>query len=375
MPTLEKLLSDLKTQFESHQNPIEYYKESIQAQIRYYRWATEPQVHLALLQIERARLAKGKIYEEAQDETHIRLGYDAEDQIIFEERTVHSSSGSYQKFIQHNTDSSSVFHFKQGKLEGLAYLKRKAGLADHFVSYSPGVVNTAEYYFFENDRLQRIQTLNNYDAFKQAPQHPLYHIEYDALGAIELISRTDQPSDFFPNGQQVNIYKKNKYSLKALSDIFLNESFGFIEDQFLSNQAVVGDYLAIVLHNAFNGEQWLPFQIHVVKQKTPLNKNIELTDYLDFSKLVPPDSSSYPLKLVEVSNLLMQEIALKEKYELPSKLLEILGKMVIKARSTSETGTHLKIIVLDLPDDFHEPALGVLRRIYSAKACKTFLQK
>lgn len=376
MPALEILLSDLKTQFERHLTSIEDYEQQIRPQIQYYRWATEPQFHLALLQIERARLAKGKVFTEPQDETYIRLGYDIENRIIFEERTTHSSSGPYLKFIEYHPDSIKVYQYKQGKIDGLAYLTIKENQPDIHVSYSPGVVNTAEQYFFEQGRLTSIQTLNNYDAFKQDAQQPLYSITYDTLGAIQLITRTDQPSKFFPTGQEINIYKKSKYSLKALSDIFLDESLLYLQDQFQTQEGfLTADCLLLVLHNAFNGESWLPFQLHELPVKAPLTNSIAVADYLDFSLLAPPEDSNYPKRLTEVSQLLMQEIELKEKYELPMKLLEKLGKRVVAARSEQTKGTPLKVLVLDLPDDFYEEVLSVLKRLYPAKTCKAFLEK
>ncbi len=375
MPTLESLLSDLKSQFESHQTQYESFQESTQPRVQYYRWATEPQFHLALFSVERARLPKGKVYHEPQDETYYRIGYDSMDRIVFEERSAHSSSGAYQKFIDYHSDATWVYQFKQGELDGLAYQTQREGQPDIYVSYSPGVVNSAEQYFFDNGRLIKIQSLNNYDAFKQDTQHPMYTITYDALGAIDLITRIDQPSNFFPNGQEVKVFKKAKYSLKALADIFQEEFLKYLTNQYTPAQIMDGHCLGIVLHNAFNSDAWLPFQLYALEITTPLTKQITVAEYLDFSQLVPPDVSSYSKRLTEVSQLLMQEIELKEKYELPVKLLEKVGKSVVNWISEQGKGTPIKVLALDLPDDFYEEVISILRRTYSAKACKNFLEK
>lgn len=375
MSTLESLLSDLKSQFESHQTPYEFFQESTEPSIQYYRWATEPQFHLALFSLERARLSKGKVYHEPQDEAYYRIGYNSEDQIVFEERSAHSSSGPYQKFIEYHSDAMWVHQFKQGKLDGLAYQTRREGQPDIYVSFSPGVVNTAEQYFFDKGRLIKIQSLNNYDAFKQDPQHPMYIIEYDALGAVDLITRIDQPSNFFPNGQEVKVFKKTKYSLKALTDIFQAEYLQYVADQYKLNQKTDSPCLVIVLNNAFSSDTWLPFQLYALEATTPLTKQTTVTDYLDFSQVGPPDVSSYNTRLVEVSQLLMQEIELKEKYELPMKMLEKVGKSVVDWISEQGKGTPIKVLALDLPDDFDEEVISILRRTYSAKACKNFLKK
>lgn len=375
MPTLESLLSDLKSQFESHQTSDTFFQTSIEPSIQYYRWATEPQFHLAPFSMERARLSKGKVYNEPQDEAYYRVGYDSMDRMVFEERSAHSSSGAYQKFIEYHSDTTWVHQFKQGELDGLAYQRRKEGRPDLYVSYSPGVVNTAEQYFFDKDRLIKIQSLNNYDAFKQDPQHPMYKFAYDALGAVDSITRIDKPSTFFPNGQEVKVFKKTKYSLKALTDIFQEEYLQYIADQYTLNQKTDSLCLVIVLHNAFNSDHWLPFQLYFLAEHTQLTKQTTVADYFDFSQVGPPDVSSYNQSLLEVSQLLMQEIELKEKYELPLKLLEKVGKKVVDWISEQGKGTPIKVLALDLPDDFHEEVISSLRRTYTAKAYKDFLKK
>ncbi len=376
MPTLESLLFDLKSQFESHQTPYEFFQESTEPSIQYYRWATEPQFHLALFSLERARLPKGKVYHEPQDEAYYRIGYNSENQIVFEERSAHSSSGTYQKFIEYHSDAIWVHQFKQGKLDGLAYQTQKEGQPDIYVSFSPGVVNTAEQYFFAKGRLIKIQSLNNYDAFKQDPQHPIYTIEYDALGAVDLITRIDQPSNFFPNGQKVRVFKKAKYSLKALVNIFQEEYMRYSIDQYIPPDQETDEHcLCIVLHNAFNSDTWLPFPLYTLEATTPLTKQTTVTDYLDFSQVAPLHTSRFSQRLVEVSQLLMQEIELKEKYELPMKLLEKVGKRVVDWILEQGKGTPIKVLALDLPDDFYEEVISILRRTYSAKACKNFLKK
>lgn len=372
MKTRAELLTDLIDQFQNHDTPIEAFEQAVRPNIEYYRWATEPQFHLAPLSIERARLPKGKVFEQAQEDAYIKLGYNARDQIISEERTSSSSSGTYQKFIQYQSNAIWSFLFKKNQLEGLAYLAIKDNQAVQFVSYSPGVVNTAEHYFYEAGRLREIQTLNNYDAFKRAPQHPVYTIEYDALEEINLIVRVDQPSDFFPNGQQLNVYKKSKYSLKALTDIFLLEMSKAVQKHLEGHKLGDRDCLALILHNSFNGENWLPFQIYTLQEQVALEKDTTVEAYLDFTQLSNTPKPHHRLR--EVSNLLMQELALKEKYDMPFKLLEKLGKGITTELATDAAGTKVKVLALDLPDDFYAEVFGVLQRVYSSRACKDFLQ-
>ena len=373
METRAELLTDLIGQFHNHDTPIEAFEQAIRPNIEYYRWATEPQFHLAPLSIERARLPKGKVYDQVQEDAFIKLGYNAQGQIIFEERTSSSSSGAYQKFVEYRSNTTWSFLFKKSQLEVLAYLTIKDNHPYQFVSYSPGVVNTAEHYFYRGDRLQEIQTLNNYEAFKLAPQHPVYTIEYDRLGEINLILRVDQPSDFFPNGQRLSVYKKSKYSLKTLTDIFQSEMSNAIRNHLEKHKPEDGDCLALILHNSFNGENWLPFQIYTMQAQLTLEEGTMIETYLDFTQL--SNSTTSNSRLREVSNLLMQELELKEKYEMPLKLLKKLGKEVAAELAANDDGTKLKVLALDLPDDFYEEAFSVLKRVYSSRECKSFLQK
>ena len=64
---------------------------------------------------------------------------------------------------------------------------------------------------------------------------PNYHITYNKLGDISEIKRKDEPSDFFPNGQDLTIYKKHNYSIKALTEILISELVELIK-QGLQNQ-------------------------------------------------------------------------------------------------------------------------------------------
>ena len=77
-----------------------------------------------------------------------------------------------------------------------------------FASFEKKVVNTVDKYLYEEGRLVNINSYSSYKAFGyRKPQTPNYKIRYNKVGKISEIKRIDEPSDFFPKGQNIVIFK------------------------------------------------------------------------------------------------------------------------------------------------------------------------
>jgi len=59
-------------------------------------------------------------------------------------------------------------------------------------------------YIYENRKLTKIYSLWTYE---KIVQRPIYEINYGIRNEIQKIVRKDKSSDFFPNGQQIVVYK------------------------------------------------------------------------------------------------------------------------------------------------------------------------
>ena len=84
-------------------------------------------------------------------------------------------------------------------------------------------------------------------------------------------------------------------------------------------------------------------------------------------------------RINETSHLLMQEIELKGKYDLPLKILIRIAKGIKLWYSEninySEIIDNPIILPLDFPDDFYEDVSSVLQRIYSKGEIKKLENK
>jgi hypothetical protein len=359
-----EILEALKEELKNHSVSIKEYENQIFPKIVKFEWATEPQVHLELLKIERARLPKGKIYTEKNDNTPIKLGYDIQDRIIFEEE-----EEKYRMFISYKDNSVWGYKFSDGKIDRIEYQTLEKGIPKTFASYEEGVVNTVDKYEYLNERLVKINSYSSYEAFGYSPQMPNYHVAYNKLGDISEIKRKDEPSDFFPNGQDLIIYKKHNYSIKALTEILISELVELIKQDLQNQNFNQKKLLLIFISNSFNSDDWFPPRFSIIKPKNLMKLDVTIDELIDLNLVF----TDYPVsdKLVESSNLLMQEIELKEKYETPYKILIKAAKEIKSWWSKSnEKNDNLIILPLDFPDDYYESILSALQRIYSNNEIK-----
>ena len=110
----------------------------------------------------------------------------------------------------------------------------------------------------------------------------------------------------------------------------------------------------------------MPFNIAVVDIK-PINE-IAMHDFIDFDWLdVETISSS---KIQKISELLMQEIELKGKLDIPFKLLMKLSKTL---KSNMERSSFL--LPLDFPKDYSATNFSIINRLYSKKDFSHLLDK
>ncbi len=358
-----EILEDLKEELDNHSVSVKEYENQIFPKIVKFNWATEPQLHLELLKIERARLPQGKIYTEKNNNTTIKLGYDSHNRIIFQEEE------RYKFFIFYKDNSVWGYKFSDGKIDRIEYQTLEQGIPKTFASYEKGVVNTVDKYEYRNERLVKINSYSSYEAFGYNPQMPNYHITYNKLGDISEIKRKDEPSDFFPNGQDLTIYKKHNYSIKALTEILISELVELIKQGLQNQNFNQKKLLLIFISNSFNSDDWFPPRFSIIKPKGFMKLDVTIDELIDLDLVF----SEYPVsdKLVESSNLLMQEIELKEKYETPYKILIKAAKEIKSWWSKSnEKIDNLIILPLDFPDDYYESILSALQRIYSKNEIK-----
>lgn len=379
MKSHKEILNSLKKQFDNFNIPIKDFENQILPAIVKTNWATEPQFHLELLKIERSRLPKGKIFEKETNDTYVQLGYDQKERIIFEKKSNQDAAGAYVKFISYQEDSIWSYMFSDQQIDGIEYQILHDNKPHLYASYKQGVVNTVDKYFYREDRLVKIDSFHSYEAFGDSiPQRPDYLIEYNKIGDISEIRRVDASSDFFPKGQDLVIYKKHKYSLKSLSDILVYETSELIKEELKKEDNQSKNCLILYLLSTFNSDDWLPPRIPFFQAKNSLTESTTIEEYININ--TDPDNLPYTVseKLSEVSMLLMQEIELKEKYDLPLKLLLKVAKEIKdwcrKFPINSNTGKPLIILPLDFPDDYYEEVLLVLSRVYSPREIKVIQQ-
>lgn len=368
MKTHQAILESLKQQFEEHKTSMLEYENQIFPLVVKTKWATEPQFHLALLKIERSRLPKGKVYEVKKDSASVKLGYDQQNRIVYEEREDRHSSGGYKKFIFYEADKIWVYKYSDNSIEGIEYLILEKGIPVRFASFEKGVVNSVDKYVYEEGRLAKIDAYVSYEAFGQEPQMPNYEIVYNRLGDIEEIIRIDEPSDFFPEGQHLVIFKKHNYSTKALTEILISESVNLIKQQLKKQSFDKRKCLLVFISNAFNSDDWLPPRFSIVAPQTSDNPDLKMHEFIDFETISFEKDPSLNDRFNESAMLLMQDLELKEKFGLPFKILLKIAKE-IKLFCADQFGTKGKLVVLplDFPDDYYEPVASILARIYSKK--------
>lgn len=367
MKTHEEILNSLKEQFENHRVPISEYESQILPQVETVKWATEPQFHLMLLKIERSRISKGRVYKEERTGTTIKLGYDNQNRTIYEE-----GRGQYKKFIFYKEDSVWLYEFSNDKIKKIEYQTIEQSYPATYASYAQGVVNTVDKYVFEDKQLVEIDSYNSYEAFGHSPQMPNYFITYNQLGDISEIRRVDESSDFRPKGQDVAIYKRHGYSIKALRGILISELKKSITHELQQHDFDGQTLLLIFISNAFGSDGWLPPRFSIVKPMD--NGHFDKTIY----ELIKIDAvvSEHPVsnKLEEAARLLEQEVELQEKYRMPQKILVKAAKEIKlwwSENSSDKGNEELVIFPLESPDDNYLDVSTILKRLYSSREIKT----
>ena len=87
MNNLEKLLINLKEQFETFSTPEKEFHDKVHKQVKKMIWSTEPQIHLELFKLERSRISKGRLLkkEPLKKECCVKTCFDVQGKPIYEE--------------------------------------------------------------------------------------------------------------------------------------------------------------------------------------------------------------------------------------------------------------------------------------------------
>ncbi len=371
MKAHQELLKSLKEQFESNTTTIADYEATALSSIIRWQWATEPQFYLEQLSIERSRKPKGRLMknEPAEKKYCVRMGYNANDQLVYEEAWTNHPTNGYKKFYLNQVNQILSYTFKRnGKLDEIELLKLENSIPSWFGNVARHKASSIDNYTYEVGKLSEIRTMWVSEPYVQ---FPLYKINYDEFDNLKLIVRTDAPSDFFPEGQQIEVFQQTAYSLKALTTIFVEETMRQLKAALIAPSNKTPNCLLLVLENPFNSEDWLPLKFGFRKVELNFETEGMLKDFFDLELLELLANKKANAALTKVSNLLMQEIELKEKYDLPYKLLIKIAKELKKwLKTQAGISDQLMIFPLDFPDDYSLETVGILRRIYSVKEIK-----
>ncbi len=357
-----ELIKVLKQKFKKHTNPAKKYADDLLPQVDKFVWSTEPQYYMEQLAIELGRLPKGRILKAEPEELYCcyKTGYDKDGNILTEEYWAgHPSNGHTKFFVREANQMHSYTIDRNDTLEHIEFSEYDNGKPIVYGRYSRYVAAGADSYFYsDNGKLNRIE--NSTDRSFEI-QETAFDIDYDNLGAIEKITRTDEVSATFPKGQTIVVYKKTEYSIKALIDIFTEEMVDVLTQAIKNNPK---QYAMVAVEAAFSSDDWLPLMLYVFNEEKPLTKDLLLQDFIN------QDDVMYEVigtdKLKEVSLLLLHQATTQEKYDLPYKLLIDIAKKV--KQNIEELDTIL--IPADLYDDYSETVLSLLGKIYSKKELK-----
>ena len=359
--TNPQLLKHLKGAFEKNNVSQKSLADRIMPLIEKKVWATEPQIYLEPLKVEINRWPKGRMMKTEPEvkEYCTMMGLDKDGRLVYEERWEGHPARGYLRYYDIDGDVTHAYTFtRDGDLDMLEYQEKKDGnvtLCGNWTHYAVCYANT---YVYDAGRIVAIETQTSYyDTIK----HLHYTIFYDALGNVQRIERTDDPSPDIPEGQHLTIYQNSPYSLKKLTEIFTEETNAMITEVL---ESIDKEYLFIVLDRAFITDDWLPLKIYTFDGDKPLRADMPLGDLADFEALPEPAAASD--KLTAISELLVQEIGIKEKFDLPNTLLVKAAK-----EAKAKAGT-AKVMALDLYDDLELTVSDVLERVYSKKEIAKF---
>jgi hypothetical protein len=335
-----QLLKSLKDAFKKNTISEKTLAEHILPQVEKKIWATEPQLYLQALKVEIGRIPKGRVLKAEPEvkEYCTMMELDKNGRLVYEECWEGHPARGYLKYFDNDGDTTYSYTFtRSGDLDAMEYQQRKNGLPVAYGTYSRYAANFAETYYYDTGRLVKIDCEVSYLSTKQ---QPVYTINYDGLSNIRDIYRTDAPSNDFPEGQHVAVYQNNPYSLKTLTDIFTEETNAATGNTLEGN---IKEYLLIILDRAFITDEWLPLKIYAIDGTMPFDCDMPVTAITDFEALPQPENISE--RLANVSRLLVQEITVQEKFDVPDKLL------LKTAKEAKMKAGDIKILALDLYDD------------------------
>nr|WP_322623519.1 hypothetical protein [uncultured Flavobacterium sp.] len=363
MQTCLKRFESLKKAFKIHKTPAQEYSDKLLPQVVKYVWSTEPQYYMEQLFLERGNRSKGRILKTEPEELYRchKTGYDKDGNVITEEYWGGHPSNGYTKFFV--TEGNHIYSYnidRGGAFDEIEYLEYTEGKPSVYASVSRYKSALAENYFYDTDgRLNCIECEVDHGGYVQETKYDVY---YDSFGALLKITRTDGVSPTFPQGQTgAVVYQKTGYSIKALTEIFVEEMVKALTEPIKASQH---KYAMIALDAAFSSDDWLPLRLRTFDSVQEITTELLLSDFVneDPVNYTPIDISE---NLREVSQLLIQQATVQEKYDLPYKLLITVAK-TIKQRVGDDT----IIIPADLYDDYSESVVQIFKRLYNAKDLK-----
>lgn len=363
MQTRLNLIDSLKEAFKAHKTSVQEYSEKLLPKVVKYVWSTEPQYYMEQLLIERGSRSKGRILKNEPEELYRchKTGYDKDGNVLTEEYWGGHPSNGYTKFFV--TDDNHTYSHtieRDGALDEIEYLECNDGKPSAYATISRYKSVFAEHYFYDAEgRLNSIKCELEHGSYIQ---ETTYDVTYDSFGALFKITRTDGVSPTFPDGQTgAVVYQKTGYSIKALADIFTEEMVKALTEPVKVSKH---KYAMIALDAAFSSDDWLPLRLYTFSNTQEIIPDLLLSDFVNAD---PVNYTSVEIsdKLREVSQLLVQQATIQEKYDLPYKLLIKVAKMVKQLTPNDKI-----IIPADLYDDYNEPVVDILKKLYNAKELK-----
>lgn len=360
-----ELINSLKLKFKKHTNPAKKYADDLLTKVDRFVWSTEPQYYMEQLAIELRMLPKGRILKTEPQELYrcYKTGYDKEGNILTEEYWAgHPSNGHTKFFVREANQMYSYTIDRNDALDQIEFAEYNDGKPMLYGRYARYIDACADSYFYsDNGKLKRIE--NSSDRGFQI-QETAFDIDYDNLGAIEKITRTDEVSVTFPKGQTIVVYKKTDYSIKALINIFTEEMVDVLTQAIKNNPK---QYAMVAVQAAFSSDEWLPLLLYRFNGEKPLTKDLLLQDFINSDDVVYEEINT--VKLKEVSLLLVHQATTQEKYDLPYKLLIDISKKV----KQNIDGLETILIPADLYEDYSETVVSLLEKIYSKKELKDLI--
>lgn len=367
MQTRTDLIKSLKKKFKSHKTPATKYAADLLPQVTKYVWSTEPRYYMEQMAIERGRIPKGRVLKAEPSELYRchKTGYDKDGNVLSEEYWGGHPSNGYTKFYV--TEGNITYSYsieRSGELDAIEYLEKVDGKPFLYGCYSRYASKIADHYFYNAEgKLSRIEGTRD-GGYEM--QDTVYTIDYDVLGSVDKITRIDPVNSTFPKGQTMVVFNKTKYSIKALTEMFTEEMVKVLTSAI---EKSTHRFAMIAVEAAFSSDDWLPLKLHFSNGEKPLEGDTLLEDFINPETVRFVDVSTS--ELAHISQLLLQEATVQEKYDLPFKLLVDITKKV----KQNISNTNILLIPADLYDDYSETVVSLLERVYSKKELKGLLFK